>query len=139
MAKLTGPPVSARILEIIGSDIKGISDTAVLENIVSMACVSWNMAVFKKLGQKPLPMSVSGGSPGMVDLVEDWAGRKERLYPGDMRLVLNCDMKYIPAGPGGMVRPDVVISSVPAEACFMPDGSVRKDVPSGNVLRWEEV
>lgn len=131
-------PVSARVLEVIGTSLQGVTDAEVLENIISTACISWNMAIVKKLGHKHL-YPHAGGSAEAMALIDGWSIRKERLFPDDTRLVLNCDVKYIKVGTGGMVKPDLVISSIPVEACLLPDGSVREGVPSGNVLRWQEV
>jgi hypothetical protein len=106
---------------------------ATFEGLTSIACVGWNMAIFQDKGLQNL-FPGTNGTPDQMALVEAMKIAKNRLFPGDNRLIFNCDIQVAPSG-----KPDVKVHSIDFEHCFFPDGTVRDGVPSGNILRWQEV
>lgn len=138
-AKSHQSPISERILQLlnIANDSKlAMSD---VEAIVSTACIAWNMAIFRAMGITSFKVD-SPGAPDremLMGLIEGLAIRKANLFPEDFRIILGFEVKQLtPLGQGGV---GLSISSIHKEDCFNSDGSVAKDIPSGNVLRWQEV
>lgn len=131
------PPISERVLELLQIPKDIPYSPGEIEGVLAAGCAAWNMAIIKKRGIHSLSIDAAGAPDRemLIGLIEGLSLRKEKLYPDDSRIILGFEIKRL--GPTGPV--DFSVSSIQSEHCFHSDGSVVEGLPSGNVLRWEEV